>query len=520
MADRNDSWFQSQNLTRHDSIRTEADLYDAFQGPGMLSTNVTLKEVVRNDIAKVKTYFSNKFESMRQSATGSKSKKDILMTLTKPFPIVKQGLNYKLEYLSFDIPAGLVEGVLKIPSALAYALLAYMPAHYGLYTTLMPPFIYMLLGTCYQVSFGVTAIEALFLGESVRGVLGDEIMHSEDEVMVDQRVQFTLFLSMMVGIWHLIFKFFRLSFVSVLLADPVMSGFSTGGAFIIATSQLGGFLGISLENSEFLPETWIKAFEHIGDWNWVSIALGGTGLFLLKTMQILTKKYLKYPFPWQIIIVVLSIVVTSELQLDSKHDLKIIGEIPSGFPSTQIPTLPDIDGKTKSELLSESIVPSFLVAMFVYVMTLSLGTFFAGKNGYKVEASQELLAIGVANILSSFTQAFICSASFSRTAVVNNIGGKTSFHNCIGVSLMILAVTTITAQLFYLPKTILAAVVLNAVGPMMEFEHGVKYYKTYKPDFFCLAFDFYHLLVWRSHVWYLFRRRSGAVDHHLQLCHV
>jgi MFS superfamily sulfate permease-like transporter len=154
------------------------------------------------------------------------------------------------------------------------------------YTSLMPPFLYMLLGTCNQISFGVTAIEALFLGESVRGVLGDHLIDSKHAADIDLKVKYTLFLSFLVGIWQIAFRVFNLGFVSSLLADPVMSGFSTGGAFIIATSQLASLLGIKLRQTDFLPANWRDACKQADEWNWCAIGMGFSGLALLYTLQV------------------------------------------------------------------------------------------------------------------------------------------------------------------------------------------------------------------------------------------
>ena len=154
------------------------------------------------------------------------------------------------------------------------------------YTSLMPPFLYMLLGTCNQISFGVTAIEALFLGESVRGVLGDHFSNSKHAADIDLKVKYTLFLSFLVGLWQIAFRVFNLGFVSSLLADPVMSGFSTGGAFIIATSQLASLLGIKLRQTDFLPADWRDAFQQADQWNWCAIGMGFSGLALLYTLQV------------------------------------------------------------------------------------------------------------------------------------------------------------------------------------------------------------------------------------------
>jgi sulfate permease, SulP family len=174
-------------------------------------------------------------------------------------------------------------------AAYADRLILQLPAAFAAtnrYTSLMPPFLYMLLGTCNQISFGVTAIEALFLGESVRGVLGDELIESKNKDDIELKVKYTLFLSFIVGLWQIAFRVFNLGFVSSLLADPVMSGFSTGGAFIIATSQLASFLGIKLSNTEFLPYSWRDAIKQADDWNWCAIGMGASGLALLYSLQV------------------------------------------------------------------------------------------------------------------------------------------------------------------------------------------------------------------------------------------
>jgi sulfate permease, SulP family len=152
----------------------------------------------------------------------------------------------------------------------------------------------------------------------------------------------------------------------------------------------------------------------------------------------LNRKFLKrYPLPWQALLVILSIFVTKGMDLKQKYKLSVVGKIPSGFPDAGFPHIPAIPGKSTSKLFADSIAPSFLIALFVYVMTLSLGTFFAHKNGYKVNANKELTAIGVANTISSMCGAFICSASFSRTAVCHQLGAKTvssSTVSCYTVS--------------------------------------------------------------------------------------
>lgn len=475
----------------HPFLRTENDLKNKFVGGGFSSGDsdgVTFRQAFRKDVSDVRRFARTEGSSFSSWFMGLFTFSGFLSAATELFPVIRTLRTYKIPYMIPDTGAGLVEGIMKVPSGLAYALLAGMPSQYGLYTSLLPPFIYMCMGTCTQVSFGVTAIEALFLGESVRGIVGDDIYEAKASTpQGEQHIQFTLFFSFCVGLWQLAFRLFRLDFISSLLADPVLSGFSTGGAFIIFTSQLPSMLGITLDhaNDEFLPAAWAEACRAFDEWNWCSIGMCCTSMVLLVVLQILTKKYLNgWPVPWQVVIVILSIIVTVQMDLHEKYGLKLIGHIPRGFPQARFPSMPTIEGESKSSLFAKTIFPSLLAGLFVYVMSLSLGTLFAGKNGYKVKPRKEITAIGTASVLSSMCGAFICSASFSRTAVVHALGAKTTLHGIPALIIMILTLTLLTGPLENLPKTILASIIIVAVWPMLEFKHGIKYYCLNKVEFF------------------------------------
>ncbi|KAG5185372.1 sulfate transporter family-domain-containing protein [Tribonema minus] len=461
--------------------------------------------VAKHDLAKFGTYLAQKVKNVKKETAHVKSAKDVAKLALVPFPIVGSLATYKPEYAIPDAAAGLVEGILTVPTGLAYALLAYLPAQYGLYTCLMPPIIYMLLGTCKQLSLGSSAIEALFckqlslgssaiealfLGESVRATLGDEIATSTDPANIAITVQYTLYMSCLVGVWQLVFWIFRLSFVSILLSDPVLSGFCTGGAFVIGTSQLSSLLGVSLGNNNFLPALWAKAINEFDNWNWCAIGMGLSGLVFLFATKYLNRRFLpKQPLPWQILLVVLSIVVTSQMGLDESQNLKasanVVGHITSGFPPVAVPSLPDIPGKNRDDVLAASLLNSLFIALFVFAVFLSLTTSFADRNGYTVQPDRELFALGAATTLSSFFGAFVSGASFSRTAVVAALGARTALHGAAAVLVTVLALTLVTAQLYYLPKCILASIILAALAPLVEFRQGAEYFRVSKPD--CLA---------------------------------
>jgi hypothetical protein len=123
-----DSWGDDSNY----GLKTEADVRSRFDGPGYNSQAVTLKQVLQEDAAHVKEFIGSKVQAFTKQAGSVHSVGDVAHIVAKPFPVVNTIRNYKLSYLSFDAGAGLVEGFLKVPSGLAYALLAGLPAQYGL----------------------------------------------------------------------------------------------------------------------------------------------------------------------------------------------------------------------------------------------------------------------------------------------------------------------------------------------------------------------------------------------------
>ena len=120
----------------------------------------------------------------------------------------------------------------------------------------------------------------------MRGVIGGTAADSEDPTDIQLKVEFTLFFSFLVGIWQLLFRILHLQFLGALLSDPVMSGFATGGAFIVATTQLNGFLGLKLENDDLLPYVWSEAWHQRHAWNWVAIGMGLCSVTFLLTFQV------------------------------------------------------------------------------------------------------------------------------------------------------------------------------------------------------------------------------------------
>jgi SulP family sulfate permease len=408
--------------------------------------------------------------------------------MSRALPFLHTMRGYSKHLLGADVSAGLAEGIMCIPMGMSYALLANVPAVYGLYTGLVPSILYLLLGSCAQLSLGVSAIESLLTGEAVAnviGFIGDEAgIRGTTQDDIDAKVQVTICMTLAVGFWHLVMRILNMGMVATLLADPVLNGFSTASAFLIATSQLNHLLGLDLKSGP-APVVWVDALVQLPSANVTAMIVGVGGIILLWALKRLnTYRFPKVSLPIQLVLVVISTAISAGLNLDEPpYNVKVLGVIPSGLPNIGVPSFPTVNGISFQDALGQMVVQSLVLAIMTYVITISVGKTFAMRNEYTVDANQELLAMGGANVIGPFFQTFVASASLSRTSVIDSIGSKTVLHGAFSVAVLAITLVALTPTLYYLPKATLSSVVLFGVFRMMDFSEARELYHISKPDF-------------------------------------
>ena len=213
--------------------------------------------------------------------------------MTKFFPILEWLPKYNKTLFKGDLAAGLTVGVMLIPQGMAYAMLAGLPPIYGLYASIFPLIIYAIFGTTRQLAVGPVAMDSLLVaaGVGALAVAGTE-----------EYIALAILLAFMVGILLLVMGIFRLGFLVNFLSRPIISGFTSAAALIIASSQLKHLFGLNLERTTYLHETLIEVGKNIGQTNLITLGIGITGIVILK----LIKNY-KPSFPSQLVVVVLGI---------------------------------------------------------------------------------------------------------------------------------------------------------------------------------------------------------------------
>ena len=345
-----------------------------------------------------------------------------------------------------DAIAGLTVGVMLVPQGMAYAMLAGLPPVYGLYASLIPLILYPLLGTARHVAIGTVAVDSLL-------ILAGTSMLAEPGTQ--QYIGYVMVLALLVGVIQIGMGLLRLGFVVNLLSRPVLTGFTSAAALTIAGSQLGPMLGLQ---DRLGPTVWdmvVGALGRMHDWHVPTIVVGVVAVFLLRLL-----KRFAHRLPAPLVLVLLGILASVGLSLPAMG-VSMVGEVPAGLPSLALPVL--------SWDTIEALFPTAITLALVQFMSLiSLGKLFAAKHRYRVEADQELVAIGVANLAGSFARSMPVSASFSRSAVNEQAGAATPLANVFAALVIGLTALIFTPAFTQLPVPILSAIIVVAVWTLID----------------------------------------------------
>ena len=376
---------------------------------------------------------------------------------------------YNKGFLLKDLIAGLTVGVILIPQGMAYAMVAGLPPVYGLYASVFPVLVYLFLGTSRQLAIGPVAMDSLLVaaGLGTLAITG-----------VENYIAMAIFLAFLVGAIQLLLGLFRMGFLVNFLSRPVISGFTSGAALIIIFSQLKHLLGTDIEKSIKFHQLVINAFDKFAETNLYDFTIGVTGILIM----VLLKKWNK-KIPSILIVVVFGILGVYFLDLQ-QFGVKIVGEIPYGLPDFQVP---NFNFQNAMDLWPIALT----LALVGYLEAISIGKAIEEKNKEEtIDANQELVALGASNMVGSFFQAYPVTASFSRSAISNDVGGKTNLYALFSVFMVVLTLLFLTPLFYYLPNAVLASIIMVSVFGLIDFEYPRTLWKFRKDEFVVLILTF------------------------------
>ncbi|XP_031549091.1 sulfate transporter-like [Actinia tenebrosa] len=417
-----------------------------------------------------------------------------IQTVSNCFPIIKWLPNYSLKNdILADFTGGLTVGIMHIPQGLAFAMLASLPPVTGLYTALVPVFVYMLMGTSRYLSQGSFAVICLMvaqvcerevlkiegLGPSVSSVqnmtnssptlLPDGMMWSPFDA---KKIKIAVSLALLIGFMQVAMGILRFGFIATYLSDPLISGFTTGCAVLVVPSQLKHILGLNVPQFTgvlFSVRMAVHMLKNIASSNLGSIITGSLSLFVLIGLKTFNEKFKsKLPFP-----VIAGTAISYAGEINSNFGVQILEKIPKGIPPISIPSI---------SLMQNMITDAFVISIVIFATNISLSKMFAKKNGQTIDANQELIAYGACNIGISFFSGFAICNALARTVVQENLA-HTQLCSIVVIGLILLVLLFIAHLFFHLPKAILAAIIIaNLIGLLRQFSRLKDLWKICRND--------------------------------------
>ena len=422
-------------------------------------------------------------------------------------PILKFLKYYKLKENFFtDILTGLTIGIMHIPQALAFGLLASVKVENGLYTSLWPILLYVIFGTSPHISMGTSAVICMVTG-SVVDIRANEFKSQNQHLLalysgkmngtmynstkvewidipefMDFKENVAINIALFSGLILIFMGMFRLGFITYYFSESFFSGFTSGAAVHIATSQMPALLGIHVKRygGPFkIVYTYKDIFMKITTVNVATILISIICIIVLFVVKECVnerfKHKLKIPVPVELIIVIVATTVSYLSKLDENFDVAVVGSIPSTIPAPVLPDMTDVP---------LYLGDCFVVAILIFSNTIAMAKICAKKHNYELNDNQEIYAYGICNFVSSFFRCFPSAVAPPRSMVLSSMNAKSTISGLFSALLMLLVIVAISELFFYLPKPALASIILVALkGLFVQMSDARRYWKINRYDF-------------------------------------
>ncbi len=409
--------------------------------------------------------------------------------LGRYLPFTRWLFHYRRADLPSDLVAGIVTAIMLIPQSMAYAQLAGLPPQVGLYASVVPLIIYALLGTSGQLSVGPVAITSLLVFSGVSALA---------EPGSARYLQLVLLLALIVGAIKLLLGVFRLGVILNFISHPVLAGFTTASALIIAAGQLKYILGYKISGERFY-ETLYHAAAGLGQTNLVTLSIGLTSIALLlffrKGLRPLLQRAGLRPLAVTLIVsgaplvtVLLGTLITWLLRLDQRAGVAVVGAIPAGLSpfSWPAPGLAD----------AGALLPAAATIVLVSVVeSIAVAKALASKRRQAIDPNQELIALGAANIGAGLFSGYPVTGGFARSVVNFQAGAVTGLASLVTAGGIALILIFFTPLFYFLPQAVLAATVIVAVFGLVDLREPRHIWQANRSDAFTWGITFASVLL-------------------------
>lgn len=407
-------------------------------------------------------------------------------------------------WLSWDILAGLSVGAMVIPQGMSYANLAGLPQVYGLYGAFVPCLIYSLLGSSKQLSVGPVAVTSILLGnglESLFGIsspcytdTGTEDFNAtttgtsngtdtfDGGATCDDFARAAIQVAFLAGVLYTAIGLLALGWLTYFLSHATISGFMSGAAILIALSQVKYMLGLSIPRADTLQENLKEIFHGLDQFSWQEFSMGMSYVLILLIFRVLSRRvkslgFLRALGPLTVCIVSIALMnIFKWYRPDDAPVIANIGEIPRGLPAVTVGWwFPLYD-------VGRQILLSIVICLIDMCESMSIAKALAQKNKYKLEATQELRGLGIANLFGAAFNCYTTTGSFSRSAVNDSVGAKTPLSNFITGILVLIVLVALTPVFTNMSKNVQGAIIIVGVMGLLQYEDFLELWQVSKLD--------------------------------------
>lgn len=372
--------------------------------------------------------------------------------------------HYQKAWLAGDLTAGLIVTVMLIPQSLAYALLAGLPPEVGLYASILPIVAYALLGSSMTLAVGPVAVASLMTASALQPFAA---------AGTPEYTALAIQLSLLSGVMLLAFGALRLGFLAYFLSHPVISGFITGSAVVIAVGQLKHVLGVRVASGSTW-DTLVGLVHVVPQTNPVTLALGlGSLAFLVVARRYLVRWLAGIGVPTKtadilsklapMMAVMVSTAVVALLRLDTSAKVSVVGLVPQGLPQLGL-ALPG------PGVVGQLWLPALLISLVGFVESVSVAQSLALKRQQRIAPNKELVGLGAANLASALSGGYPVTGGFARSVVNFAAGANTPLAGVVSAGLMAVVIAFMTGAFYYLPHAVLAATIIVAVVSLVDFD--------------------------------------------------
>jgi sulfate permease, SulP family len=368
---------------------------------------------------------------------------------------------YDLRRGRSDLGAGLTVGAMLVPQGMAYALIAGVPPIYGLYASLVPLVAYALLGTSRQLAVGPVAMISLLVAAGIGPLASGD---------PQRYVELAVLLALMVGVLQLAMGLLRFGFLTSFLSLPVLAGFTSAAALIIGASQLRHLSGVDLPQTNHVHFILLDLGRQLDSIHPATVAVGAAAIGLLVGLRRAMPS-----FPAAAAVVAAFTLLAVPLGLDGAA-VRLVGSVPGGLP---VPGIPTLDPAAIATLLPVALA----ISLVGFMESIAVAKVYATRHGYRIDPNQELVALGGANLAGAFFQAFPTTGGFSRSAVNDRAGARTTVATLVSAGVVALVLLFFTGLFRSLPNAVLAAIVITALASLFQWQEAVHLWRTDRRDF-------------------------------------